>query len=126
MNVREPTLNPIPIAALRPTQMTVGMREVSVKRQDWRERSAKKESDFLGRHMIPTVLGPKGRHFVIDNHHLARALHEEGVSDVLVTVEADLSALAPPGAWSQTAAVTSSAFPHRRNDCDRARPYGSA
>jgi hypothetical protein len=24
--------------------------------------------------MIPVILGPKGRHYVIDHHHLARAL----------------------------------------------------
>ena len=34
----------------------------------------------------------KGRHYIIDHHHLARALHEEGRKDVLVTVVANLSA----------------------------------
>jgi hypothetical protein len=32
-NVREPMIQPIPILALRPTQMTVGIREVKEKRQ---------------------------------------------------------------------------------------------
>ncbi len=40
--------------------------------------------------MIPTLLGPKKRHYIIDHHHLSRALHEEGVESVLVTVVADL------------------------------------
>ena len=41
--------------------------------------------------MIPVVLGPKSRHYVVDHHHLARALHEEGVKDVAVTLIANLS-----------------------------------
>ena len=31
-STREPTLHPIPILSLRPTQMTVGMREVKIGR----------------------------------------------------------------------------------------------
>ena len=49
--------------------------------------------------MIPVILGPKGRHYVIDHHHLARALHDEGVKDVLVNVIADLSALDKDSFW---------------------------
>jgi hypothetical protein len=50
--------------------------------------------------MIPCVLGPKGRHYIIDNHHLARALHEEGVTAVLVGVTADLAALSKTSFWT--------------------------
>ena len=71
--VREPSLNPVKIADLHPTQITVGMREVKAKRKRWREEGAKKGAEFLGRHMIPVVLGAKDRHYVIDHHHLARA-----------------------------------------------------
>ena len=90
---REPLLKPVPVKELRPTQITVGMREVALKRQMIRAQSVSKTSTFLGSHMIPAVLGPKGRHYVTDHHHLARALIEEGVKDVLVTVISDLSAL---------------------------------
>ncbi len=99
MTQREPLLKPIPIADLRPTQMTVGLREVEEKRRQWREKTGKHEAEFLGSHMIPTVLGPKGRHYVLDHHHLARALHEEGVTEVLVTVTADLSGLSKAPFW---------------------------
>ncbi len=100
MNTREPLLKPLLITELRPTQMTVGQREVDEKRRRWRELSANSGGAFLGRHMIPSVLGPKGRHYIIDNHHLARALHEEGVKEVLVTVTADLSALPKVRFWT--------------------------
>jgi hypothetical protein len=90
---REPLLTPVAVKDLRPTQITVGMREVTLKRQMIRAQSAKKTGTFLGNHMIPVVLGPKKKNYVIDHHHLARALIEEDVKDVLVTVISDLSAL---------------------------------
>jgi hypothetical protein len=93
MTVREPILVPVTIAELRPTQITVGLREVMEKRKKWRETAKKKGDKFLGEHMIPVILGPKKRHYVIDHHHLARALHDEGVKEVAVTVVADLSRL---------------------------------
>jgi hypothetical protein len=103
-NTREPILQPIPILSLRPTQMTVGMMEVKDKRkrlrEHWRQhKSKKKQGEFLGRHMIPVVLGPDHRHYVVDHHHLARALHEEGVADILVTVIADLTMVDQDAFW---------------------------
>ena len=89
----EPVLHPVAIKDLRPTQMTVGLREVSRKRDEWRIRRDKDGGDFLGAHMVPVIIGPGDTHWVIDHHHLARALHEEGVEDVLVLVVAKLSHL---------------------------------
>jgi hypothetical protein len=97
--VREPLLEPVAIMDLRPTQITVGMREVKAKRKRWRDESKKKGGEFLGKHMIPVILGPKHRHYVIDHHHLARALHDEGVKDVAVTVIANLSKLDRDSFW---------------------------
>jgi len=98
-HVREPVLNPISITELHPTQITVGMREVKAKRKQWRRESNKKGSEFLGRHMIPVVLGPKGRPYVTDHHHLARALYEEGVAHVLCTVVHNFSRLDRETFW---------------------------
>ncbi len=99
MNTREPLLKPLAINDLRPTQITLGFHEVDQKRKQWRGQSAVSGDAFLGRHMIPSVLGPKDRHYIIDNHHLARALHEEGVREVLVTVAADLRCLSKASFW---------------------------
>lgn len=90
---REPLLTPVSVKELRPTQMTVGMREVGIKRQMIRQQSDRETGTFLGRHMVPVVLGPKKRNYVVDHHHLARALLAEGIEDVLVTVTSDLSGL---------------------------------
>ncbi len=93
MDTREPVLNPVRIRkAWRPTQMTLGIREVNEKRREWRgTRRRKRRRGTWASRMIPVVLGPKGSvPYLIDNHHLARALEEEGVKDVLVNVVADL------------------------------------
>lgn len=89
----EPLLHSVELAELRPTQMTVGLIEVARKRHEWNARTDRDRPDFLGRHMIPVVIGPKGRRWMVDHHHLARALHEEGVVHVLVSVVADLAHL---------------------------------
>ncbi len=99
MSEREPLLKPVPLTELRPTQITVGYREVKEKRKRWKELADEKGSEFLGKHMIPVILGPKERHYVIDHHHLGLALIEEKVKDVLVNVVADLKTLGPEAFW---------------------------
>lgn len=83
--VREPILHTVAIKELRPTQIAVGMREVAAKRKAWQAESDDKGAEFPGQHMVPVILGPKSRCYVADHHHLALALHEEGVASVLVT-----------------------------------------
>jgi hypothetical protein len=117
---REPLLTPVPITALRPTQITVGMREVRAKRKHWRQVEGGKEGAFLGTHMIPVILGPKQRHYVIDHHHLALALHEEGVEKVLVTVVANLSKLDKEAFW---VVLDNRSWMHPFDDQGRRRGY---
>jgi hypothetical protein len=97
---REPRLHPTAMEDLRPTQITVGLREVEAKRAEWRVHGkGKKGAAFLGRHLIPVVLGPNKHPYLIDHHHLARALFDEGVQEVAVTVVADLSHLGKSAFW---------------------------
>jgi hypothetical protein len=96
---REPRLHPVPIMDLRPTQITVGMREVEAKRKSWRDHAAGKKAEFLGRHLIPVVWGPMEQYYVIDHHHLSLALHEEGVEEIATTVVADLRKLEREAFW---------------------------
>ena len=100
VTVREPLLHPVSIADLRPTQITVGMREVKAKQKSWQQTDKKKKAEFLGRHMIPVIRGPRDNLYVIDHHHLSLALHNEGVKDVLVTSVADLRNLAEDAFWT--------------------------
>jgi len=89
----QPVLHPVLIKDLRPTQMTVGMREVSAKREEWRNRPRDSAGKYLGSHMIPAVLGPDARPWVVDHHHLALAMHLEGVTEVMVSFIARLDTL---------------------------------
>jgi hypothetical protein len=96
---REPRIEPVPVLSLRPTQITVGLREVEEKRKSWRHHPERERSEFLGKHLIPVVRGPKERHYIIDHHHLALALHREGVKHVAITVVADLRTLPRDAFW---------------------------
>ena len=97
-SLREPRLLTVKIADLRPTQMTVGLHEVEIKKKAWLKERAGKQADFLGDHLVPAVRGPKYL-YVIDHHHLCRALLEAGQTEVAVSIVADLSALEKDAFW---------------------------
>ena len=90
----------IAIGELRPTQMTVGYREVATKRREWHEAGGKDRIKLLRGHIVPAVIGPKRRHYIVDHHHFARALLEERASHVGVYVLADLSNLGEDEFWT--------------------------
>jgi hypothetical protein len=97
--VRAPVSHPVDIKDLRPTQMTVGLREIE-------SRSAKLTKDaqtdgdkLIRKHVIPVVKGPKDRFYVIDHHHLCRALLLAGSDKVSVTVVLNLARLDKDAFW---------------------------
>lgn len=99
MTARDIVLNTVAIAELRPTQITVGLIEVAEKRREWNELPEAERPSFLARHMIPVLLGPRKRPYVIDHHHLARALLDEGCDTVQIDVVANLSGLDKDAFW---------------------------
>jgi hypothetical protein len=98
--IHEPSLHATPVLDLRPTQMTVGMGEVARKRESWKSQDRKPLVEFLAHHMVPVVVGPGGRRYLIDHHHLARALHDEGVDSVFVAIVADFHKLDADAFWN--------------------------
>jgi hypothetical protein len=98
--IHEPSLHATPVLDLRPTQMTLGMGEVARKRGSWKSQGAKSLAEFLAHHMVPVVVGPGGRRYLIDHHHLARALHDEGVNSVFVSIVADFNKLDFDAFWN--------------------------
>ena len=98
MRIRDPILETVDAADLRPTQMTVGLREVEAKRRAWRERG-QAAAAFLGKHLVPVIRGPGGHYYVTDHHHLVRALMEEGQTKVAISTIADLSHLPKDSFW---------------------------
>lgn len=80
------------ILDLRPTQMSVGMIEVRHKRKSIAASAKHHHSDGPTHEPLPGVYGPHKRFYLIDHHHLARALHEEGVTHATCAVMLDMSA----------------------------------
>jgi hypothetical protein len=83
----------VEIESLRPTQITVGRAEVELKRGEWRRQHGKDKERVLAQHWFPSVLGPKGKYYIVDHHHLGLALHEEGISSGWAMVLRDFSML---------------------------------
>lgn len=79
------------VPAMRPTQMTVGYREVKAKRKHWKSLSKQARKAAIDSHWFPAVLGPGNEYFIVDHHHLGLALIEEGVTDVKAMLLKDLS-----------------------------------
>jgi hypothetical protein len=90
----------IALEDLRPTQMTVGFREVEIKRRAWRDADEAGRLKLLRRHVVPAVLGPKEGTYIVDHHHFAKALLDEKAGTVGVYILADLSHLAKAEFWT--------------------------
>jgi hypothetical protein len=80
--------------------MTVGFREVQIKRRQWREADNEERTKLLQRHVVPAVVGPKGRPYIVDHHHFAKALLDEKASLVAVYLVADLEKLEKEEFWT--------------------------
>ena len=80
--------------------MTVGLREVELKKAEWRAASAKSRVKLLRRHVLPAVIGPHDRPFIVDHHHFARALLDEDAGDVAIFIIDDLSHLPKDEFWT--------------------------
>ncbi|MBA8840596.1 ParB-like protein [Ochrobactrum sp. RH2CCR150] len=116
-----PLLHTVSVSALRPTQMTVGMREVALKRKEIQSMTTGKAGIFLAGHSLPAVIGPKGRYHIVDHHHLALALHQEAIEQVLVTVICDLSTLHKDAFLT---VLDNRAWTHPFDASGKRRPYG--
>jgi hypothetical protein len=108
----------VPVSDLRPTQMTVGIREVEHKRKQWRDASTTGRAKLLREHVVPAVIGPKDRPYIVDHHHFARALLEENAGLVAIYVLADLSQLPKRNFWTY---LDNSAWCHAYDERGRRR-----
>lgn len=87
------------LTELMPTQGAIGCAEVSQKRAEWQGLSQKMRKALIAQHWFPSVIGPEGRYYIVDHHHLGMALHEEGQEAVFLTVLKDLSWLDVDTFW---------------------------
>ena len=97
--VRAPLSHPVEIAELRPTQMTIGLREAKTRAAHLKALAAQDSDKLVRKHVIPVVKGPKEKYYVIDHHHLCRAMLFAGQDQVSVTVVLNLMRLEKDAFW---------------------------
>ncbi len=93
------TLVAVALEQLRPTQMTVGFREVAEKRRSWGRLGAHKRRDTMRQELFPAVKGPGKSFYILDHHHTALALVQEKSDTVQVGLVKDLSHLKADAFW---------------------------
>ncbi len=93
MCAAEERLVEVKLDELRPTQVTIGYDEVAFKRRQWFERTDEEKRRFIFEHRFPAVRGPNSYYYVVDGHHLGRALLEEGVGAVRLSLIENMSHL---------------------------------
>ena len=71
----------IPIADLRPTQLTLGMSEVAARAAKIAKLPADDRETYIDGKAIPHVIGPGKKLFIVDHHHLVRALWSLGIGE---------------------------------------------
>jgi hypothetical protein len=90
----------IGIDKLSPTQLTLGLSEVQRRAAKLRDLPAEKLAAVIEEKAIPHVIGPKRRIYMLDHHHLARALWTIGVREAALGEEvADWSELTVKDFW---------------------------
>lgn len=108
------------LAALRPTQFSVGYAEVELKASEWRGMKKKQREQAIQSHVFPAVLGPGHQYYIVDHHHLGIALIEEKVKEVWVTKLDDMSWLDPLTFWRT---LEFRAWAHLYDHRGRRRPF---
>jgi hypothetical protein len=93
----------IPLALLRPTQITVGLLQVKHKRKSLRSLTKRPAElvEFILEHPVRIVMGPAERAYVIDHHHLALALIKERYETAPMQVEEDFSTCSMKEFWKK-------------------------
>jgi hypothetical protein len=103
-----------PPDSLSPTQITVGMIEVRDKQKQFAALKAAEQEELLRAHAMPAVVGPRGKLYITDHHHLGRAAIEAGVGKVFCEIEADFSSYALPAFWKE---MEENSWVHPLDEC---------
>ncbi len=112
-------LQHIALTDLHPTQMTVGLREVARRMARYLTLDAHKKDDYIAERIVPCVRGPAQRLFLIDRHHMCRALLDAGAAKVLCKSIEDFSRLSTDDFWHR---METSGWAHPFDADGRRRP----
>lgn len=87
------------ITQLHPTQGGVGQLQVDATARELADKSPEQLDKLMKKKEIPVVIAPDGRYWLVDRHHLTKALWQQGVKQARVKVIARLQDQA--SFWSQ-------------------------
>ena len=92
------------LSELHPTQASVGMTEVRIRREKLKQEIERSSDDFLSHlrkqnRMEPIVIGPDNVFYLTAGHHLARALYDLGQEKAYCKVLDNASNLQPDEFW---------------------------
>lgn len=89
----------IKLADLHPTQMTLGLREVARRQKQIEALGAKEKRDYVDQRVVPCALGPGRVLYLVDRHHMCRALLGASIDAVQCEVIGDVSRLDANEFW---------------------------
>jgi hypothetical protein len=92
------------LSELHPTQASVGMTEVRIRREKLKQEIERSSEDFPSHlrkqnRIEPIVIGPGGIFYITDGHHLVRALYDLGQKTVYCKVLDNVLTLQPNEFW---------------------------
>ena len=96
-----PKVQEAAIKELHPTQLTVGLVVVQDKKKHLQSLSSSDQRAFMKAHPMPAVVGPQGRFYITDHHHLGRAAWDAGVSVAFLEIEEDFSKCSVETFWKE-------------------------
>ena len=89
------------IRNVHPTQITIGLIEVSDKCLELAALTKKHRQSFVSESLVPAVRGPSDEIYITDHHHLMLAAWHMNVCTARFSVEADLSKLKVKRFWDE-------------------------
>jgi hypothetical protein len=94
-----PMSQTVSLQALHPTQMTLGLREVARRMALYLALGHRQRADYIAQRIVPCVRGPAQRLFLIDRHHMCRALLEAGAVRVHISLVENFSTCTQDDFW---------------------------
>lgn len=96
-----PKIQEADLKDLHPTQLTIGLIVVQDKKKHLASLSSADQRSYMMDHPMPAIVGPQGRLYITDHHHLGRAALEAGIQCGYFLVEADLSKCSAEAFWKE-------------------------
>lgn len=89
----------VQICELHPTQLCVGYQQVYEKEKKIKKLNKSDRKSFLKDRPVPVVIGPCTKMYLVDHHHLCRAVYNLDIDEVYTTVIDNCSDMSCSDFW---------------------------